>query len=89
MQETLNVGRERVWESFIPVGVEISEVQEPEGNPLKVGGDKHTESGNEEGQHEDGAGSSDDHNRSDRDLDRNSANDYKAKASTTTITQTH
>ena len=36
MQETMDLDKEKVYESYVPVGVEIPVIQEPEVKPLKV-----------------------------------------------------
>lgn len=42
MKETMDLEKEKVFELYIPSGVEIPTIQEPEVNPLKVNADKHT-----------------------------------------------
>jgi hypothetical protein len=36
MQETMDLEKEKVYESYVPAGVEIQVIQEPEVKPLKV-----------------------------------------------------
>lgn len=36
MQETMDLDKEKVYESYVPAGVEIEVIQEPEVKPLKV-----------------------------------------------------
>lgn len=36
MQETMDLNKEKVYESYVPAGVEIQVIQEPEVKPLKV-----------------------------------------------------